>query len=94
MTDENQKPLKGQELLDKFAKLTKLSHLPRREIAKLCGYFTVTSSGQTRVNLTDFYDELLAAKEGISVSEYKLKEEQYFTRPWSERRGIEPLAQC
>ena len=91
MTDENQKPLKGQELLDKFAKLAKLSHLPRCEIAKLCGYFTVTSSGQTRVNLTDFYDELLAAKEGISVSEYKLKEEQYFTRPWSERRGIEPL---
>ena len=89
MTEENQKPLKGQELLDKFAEL---SHLPSREIAKLCGYFTVTSSGQTRVNLTDLYDELLAAKEGLSVSEYRLKEEQYFTRPWSERRGIETLA--
>lgn len=86
MSDENQKPLKGQELLDKFAEL---SHLPRREIVRQCGYFTVTSSGQIRVNFTDCYEEILAARVGISVTEYRLKQEQYFTRPWSTRRGIE-----
>lgn len=51
-------PLTGRALLQKV----KGSDLPRRELAKLCGYYTVTKDGVERVNLTDFYDALLAAK--------------------------------
>ncbi len=52
-------PLTGKALLQK---VKELSHLPRRETAKRCGYYTVTKNSQTRVNLTDFYDALLVAK--------------------------------
>ena len=52
-------PLTGKALLQK---VKELSHLPRRETAKKCGYFTITKQDQTRVNLTDFYDAVLAAK--------------------------------
>ena len=52
-------PLTGKALLQK---VKELSHLPRRETAKKCGYYTVTKDKQTRVNLTDFYDAVLAAK--------------------------------
>jgi hypothetical protein len=52
-------PLTGKALLQK---VKELSHLPRRETAKRCGYYTVTKDNQTRVNLTDFYDAVLAAK--------------------------------
>lgn len=42
-------------------KLKELAHLPRRETAKQCGY--ITGSGDSeRVNLTDFYNAVLAAK--------------------------------
>lgn len=51
--------LTGKALLQK---VKELSHLPRRETAKRCGYYTVTKNGQTRVNLTDFYDAVLSAK--------------------------------
>lgn len=51
--------LTGKALLQK---VKELSHLPRRETAKRCGYYTQTKDGQTRVNLTDFYDAVLAAK--------------------------------
>ncbi|NEQ26629.1 MAG: AbrB family transcriptional regulator, partial [Microcoleus sp. SIO2G3] len=51
-------PLTGKALLQK---VEELSHLPRRETAKRCGYYTVTKNDQTRVNLTDFYDAVLAA---------------------------------
>lgn len=55
-------PLKGKALLQK---LKELAHLPRRETAKQCGY--VTGNGDSeRVNLTDFYDAVLAAK-GIDL---------------------------
>src|SRR3569832_761255 len=55
-------PLKGKALLQKLKELT---HLPRRETAKQCGY--VTGKGDLeRVNLTDFYDAVLAAK-GIEL---------------------------
>ncbi len=57
-------PLTGKSLLQK---VKELSHLPRRERAKQCGYYTVTKNKQTRVNLTDFYDALLAAR-GIPLS--------------------------
>jgi AbrB family looped-hinge helix DNA binding protein len=57
-------PLTGKALLQK---VKELSDLPRRERAKHCGYYTVTKNNQLRVNLTDFYDALLAAR-GIPLS--------------------------
>jgi AbrB family looped-hinge helix DNA binding protein len=59
MTETATAPLTGKALLQK---VKELSHLPRRETAKRCGYYTVTKNNQTRVNLTDFYDALLVAK--------------------------------
>lgn len=59
MVETETAPLTGKSLLQK---VKELSHLPRRETAKRCGYFTTSKGGQTRVNLTDFYDAVLAAK--------------------------------
>ncbi len=59
MRDTATAPLTGKALLQK---VKELSHFPRRETAKQCGYYTETKTGQTRVNLTDFYDAVLAAK--------------------------------
>ncbi|MBD1920798.1 AbrB family transcriptional regulator [Microcoleus sp. FACHB-831] len=59
MTETQKSPLTGKALLQK---VKELSNLPRRETAKSCGYYTVTKNNQTRVNLTDFYDAVLAAK--------------------------------
>lgn len=64
MNDTATAPLTGKALLQK---VKELSDLPRRERAKRCGYYTVTKNKQTRVNLTDFYDALLAAR-GIPLS--------------------------
>jgi AbrB family looped-hinge helix DNA binding protein len=64
MTETATAPLTGKALLQK---VKELSHLPRRETAKRCGYYTVTKNNQTRVNLTDFYDALLVAR-GIPLS--------------------------
>lgn len=55
-------PLTGKALLQKI----KDSDLPRRELAKQCGYYTVTKDGETRINLAEFYDAVLAAK-GIAL---------------------------
>lgn len=63
MAEKGKTPLTGKALLQK---VKELSDLPRRETAKRCGYFTVTKEGQTRVNLTDFYDAVLAAK-GVAL---------------------------
>ena len=63
MTETQTAPLTGKALLQK---VKELSHLPRRETAKRCGYYTVTKNDQTRVNLTDFYDAVLAAK-GVAL---------------------------
>lgn len=63
-TETATQPLTGKALLQK---VKELSNLPRRERAKACGYYTVTKNNQTRVNLTDFYDALLAAR-GIPLS--------------------------
>ncbi|MDY7021165.1 MAG: AbrB family transcriptional regulator [Cyanobacteriota bacterium] len=57
-------PLSGKALLQK---VKELSHLPRRETAKLCGYYSVTKDDQVRVNLTDFYDAVLKAR-GIPLN--------------------------
>jgi AbrB family looped-hinge helix DNA binding protein len=59
MSDTAIAPLTGKALLQK---VKELSHLPRRETAKKCGYFTTAKDKQMRVNLTDFYDAVLAAK--------------------------------
>lgn len=59
MTETATAPLTGKALLHK---VKELSHLPRRETAKQCGYYTITKTGQTRVNLTEFYDSLLVAR--------------------------------
>lgn len=63
MTETTTVPITGKALLQK---VKELSHLPRRETAKRCGYYTTTKSGQTRVNLTDFYDAVLGAK-GVAL---------------------------
>jgi hypothetical protein len=52
-------PLKGKALLQK---VKELSHLPRRDKARECGYYSITKTDQVRVNLADFYDALLDAK--------------------------------
>ncbi|MDB9313319.1 AbrB family transcriptional regulator [Spirulina sp. CS-785/01] len=56
-------PLTGKALLQK---VKELANLPRRETAKKCGYYSTTKSGQVRVNLTDFYDAVLAAR-GVAL---------------------------
>ncbi|MBV9388387.1 MAG: AbrB family transcriptional regulator [Chroococcidiopsidaceae cyanobacterium CP_BM_ER_R8_30] len=66
MTETATAPLTGKALLQKFKEL---SDLPRRERAKRCGYYTLTKNHQTRVNLTDFYDALLAARGIPLISE-------------------------
>jgi AbrB family looped-hinge helix DNA binding protein len=59
MSEISPTPLTGKALLQK---VKELSHLPRRETAKRCGYYSQSKEGQVRVNLTDFYDAVLAAK--------------------------------
>ena len=59
MSEQAPTPLTGKALLQK---VKELAHLPRRETAKRCGYYTITKNKLTRVNLTDFYDAVLAAK--------------------------------
>lgn len=56
-------PLVGKALLQRVKELADLS---KRETAKECGYYTLTKSGQMRVNLSGFYDALLEAK-GITL---------------------------
>lgn len=58
MVENETTPLTGKPLLQK---VRELSHLPRRETAKRCGYYKKKGE-ETRVNLTDFYDALLAAR--------------------------------
>lgn len=64
MTETATAPLTGKALLQK---VKELSHLPRREKARRCGYYTVGKNSQTRVNLADFFEAVLAAK-GTSLS--------------------------
>jgi hypothetical protein len=59
MSETTPTTLTGKALLQK---VKELSHLPRRETAKKCGYYSTSKGGQIRVNLTDFYDAVLAAK--------------------------------
>ncbi|ABD00335.1 AbrB family transcriptional regulator [Synechococcus sp. 63AY4M2] len=76
MLDIPPQPLTGKALLQK---VEALSHLPRRETAKRCGYVTMTKTNKLRVNLNEFYDAVLAAK-GLSLSPTAKRD----------RRGREP----
>ena len=67
---ETSVPLTGKALLQR---VKDLSSKPRRETAKLCGSYTTSKDGQTRVNLTDFYDAVLAAK-GVPLEPGGLKD--------------------
>lgn len=67
MAVESKEPLTGKELL---AKVKENDGLTKRELAKECGYYTVSKNGQTRVALAEFYDALLAAK-GIQLEPQK-----------------------
>ena len=59
MAETSPTPLTGKALLQK---VKELSHLPRREKAKRCGYYTIGKNNQTRVNLAEFFEALLEAK--------------------------------
>ena len=62
MTETATEQLTGKSLLQKI----KSSNLPKRELAKECGYYSVSKDGEVRVNIGDFYDAVLAAK-GIAL---------------------------
>lgn len=53
------KPLTGQELIDKVKELDSYT---REEKAKACGYYSLTKSGSTRVNMMKFMNALIAAQ--------------------------------
>jgi hypothetical protein len=57
--------LEGKALLDKMRDLGNAS---RSELAKACGYYSLTKSGKERVNFTAFYEALLQAK-GVNLDE-------------------------
>lgn len=63
-------PLTGKALLQK---VKALGNLPRREAARQCGYYTQTKENQSRANMTEFYDALLAAK-GIALDPGRTKD--------------------
>jgi AbrB family looped-hinge helix DNA binding protein len=67
-------PITGTALLQK---VKELANLPRRETARLCGYYSVSKEGQTRVSLTDFYDAVLAAK-GVNLDDDHRKRQASF----------------
>ena len=62
MAETATEQLTGKSLLQKI----KSSNLPKRELAKECGYYSVSKDGEVRVNIGDFYDAVLAAK-GIAL---------------------------
>jgi hypothetical protein len=70
MASTKTEALTGKALLQK---VKELSHLTKREKAKECGYYTVTKDGQTRVDVTGFYDALLEAR-GILLDPEKGKD--------------------
>ncbi|MGB3136888.1 MAG: AbrB family transcriptional regulator [Nodosilinea sp.] len=56
-------PLVGEELLQKVKNLDELS---KEDKAKACGYYTLTKSGNPRVNMMKFLNALIEA-EGIQL---------------------------
>lgn len=70
MSDTATSPLTGKALLNKIKELKGES---RREVARQCGYYSVTKKNQARVNLTEFYNALLEAR-GVSLSPEGIKD--------------------
>ncbi|BAQ66901.1 AbrB family transcriptional regulator [Geminocystis sp. NIES-3709] len=70
MSEETPTPLVGKPLLQK---VKELSDIPRRQRAKACGYYTLGKNGKERVNLTEFYDAVLAAK-GVPLDPERTKD--------------------
>ena len=70
MTEPATAPLTGKALLQK---VKELAHLPRREKAMRCGYYSLTKNQETRVNLTEFYDALLLAQ-GVALDSAAAKD--------------------
>lgn len=64
MADTVTNSLTGKALLQKAKEL---NNLPKREQAKKCGYFTRGKDGVDRVNLTEFYEAVLAAR-GFAIN--------------------------
>ena len=62
MTKTATAPLTGKALLQKI----KEGGLSKRELAREAGYYTATKERETRVNLAEFYDAVLAAR-GIAL---------------------------
>lgn len=58
------KPLTGKALLKKIEKAAGSS---KRDLAIQCGYFTITKTGRTRVDLTSFYNAVLSAQ-GLTLN--------------------------
>lgn len=69
MTDTITASLTGKALLQKAKEL---NNLPKREQAKKCGYFTRGKDGVDRVNLTEFYEAVLAAR-GFAINPNRVK---------------------
>lgn len=65
MSKKDTSALSGKALLQK---VKELSNLPKREIARQCGYATANRKGESRVNLSGFYSALLEAR-GVLESE-------------------------
>ncbi|MGB7251439.1 MAG: AbrB family transcriptional regulator [Phormidesmis sp.] len=63
VNDSDTDALTGKALLKK---VKELEHLSREEKAKTCGYYTITKSGVTRVNMMKFLNALIEA-EGIQI---------------------------
>jgi hypothetical protein len=70
MAIKSKEPLTGKALL---ARVKENNGLAKRELAKECGYYSVSKDGETRVNLAEFYDALLTAK-GIQLEPEKGKD--------------------
>ena len=70
MSEASPIPLEGKALLQK---VKELSDIPRRQRSKACGYYTLGKNEKERVNLTAFYDAVLAAK-GVPLDPERIKD--------------------
>ncbi len=64
MTSTTSAPLTGKVLLQK---VKELEHLPRREKARVCGYYSVTKDNMVRVNIGEFINAVIEAN-GIALN--------------------------
>ncbi len=60
-------PLTGKALLER---INELGNLSKSDLARACGFYSVTKAGKERVNFTAFYEALLDAK-GVNLDEPK-----------------------